>query len=294
MFKKTIALVAVLGFSAAVNAEVLTGTLQRIKETGEIRLGHRDVSYPFSYLNNEGKPIGFAMDICEKIVADVSKKIGQNIKIVYRPVVLSTQIPLLQNESVDIICGPATNTLERQKQVAFSNSIFMTNISAIVKSESDIQSLKDLSGKSVSVTAASTAQGLWAQYQQENGIKSNVLVNPDHAQSFLMLTSGRANAFLMDDVQLYALRAGQAKPDSYRILSDALRTEPYGLMMRKNDPKFKSLVDSTLGDLFTNGEFSRLYAKWFESPIPPKELNLNFPISAGLKSAIESPNDKGI
>lgn len=280
--------------SVVAQAQSLSGTMLRLKETGEIRVGHRDVSVPFSYLTDEGKPIGFFMDICSKVVENIKAELKQDIKVVYRPVTLSTQIPLLQNQSVDIVCGPATNTVDRQKQVSFSNTLYVSNISAVVRRDSGINKFKDLHNKTVSLTSASTSINLLTKFEQEHKFETKKMTNPDHAQSFLMFSSGRAQAFVMDDILLASLVANSQKPSEYKVIDDALRADPYGLVMRKDDSQFKSSVDRTLASMVKSGEFQTLYTKWFENPIPPKNINLSFSMSAALKSALSNPNDKGI
>ncbi len=275
-------------------AQALTGTLARIKETGEIRVGHRDVSVPFSYLTDDGKPIGFFMDICSRVVDTIKADLKQDVKVALRPVTLSTQIPLLQNQGVDIVCGPATNTVERQKQVAFSNTLYVSSIRAVVRRDSGINKFADLNDKTVSLTAASTSINLLTKFEQEKKFETKKLTNPDHAQSFLMFSTGRAQAFVMDDILLASMVANSAKPADFKLLDEALRVEPYGLVMRKDDPQFKAAVDKTLANLVRTGEYQKLYAKWFESAIPPKNVNLNFPMTQALKSALANPNDKGI
>lgn len=280
--------------AAAASAQPLTGTLQRIKESGEIRIGHRDVSVPFSYLTDDGKPIGMFIDLCARVVDSVKAELKQDVKVVYRPMTIATFIPLLQNQSIDIACGPATNTVERQKQAAFSNTVFVASIRALVKKESGIAKFDDLKDKTLSLTSGSTSVALMTKYEQEHKFETKKLLNPDHAQSFLMFNTGRAQAFLMDDIFLASQVANQAKPDDYKILTEWLRVEPYGLGMRKDDPQFKALVDRTIANLVKSGDFQKLYAKWFESPIPPKDINLNFPMTPPLKEALANPNDKGI
>jgi glutamate/aspartate transport system substrate-binding protein len=275
-------------------AQAQSGTLQRVKETGEVRIGHRDVSVPFSYLTDDGKPIGFFIDVCSRIVDSIKAELKQDVKIAYRPVTLSTQIPLLQNQGVDIVCGPATNTVERQKQVAFSNTLYVSSIRAVVRRDGGINTFADLKDKTVSLTAASTSINLLTKYEQDHKFETKKLTNPDHAQSFLMFSTGRAQAFVMDDILLASMAANSAKPADFKIIDDALRVEPYGLVMRKDDPQFKAVVDRTLAELVKTGDYQKLYAKWFESAIPPKGVNLAFPMTKALKDALASPNDKGI
>lgn len=285
-----------LGFAVhAAQAQAPAGTLAKIKESGEIRLGHRDVSIPFSYLDDQQKPVGFAMDLCAKVVDAVKAELKlPSVQVKLQPIQLSNQIPLIQNGTIDIVCGPATNTLERQKVVAFSNTIFVSSIRAVVRKDSPIKTFEDMAGKPVSMTAASTSIALLTAREQDKKFSVNKVLSPDHAASFLALTTGRTEAFVMDDILLASLVANNATPSNWRIIDDALRTEPYGLIVRKDDPQFKALVDKTLTALVKSGEFKRLYDKWFMSPIPPKNVNLNFPVTKPLQQALDNPNDRGV
>ena len=280
--------------AATAHAQSPGGTLAKIRETGEIKLGHRDVSVPFSYLDDNQKPVGFAMDLCGRIVDAVKDELKlPSIQTGLQPIQLSTQIPLIQNGTIDIVCGPATNTLERQKVVAFSNTIFVSSIRAVVRNDGPIKTFEDLTNKPVSLTAGSTSIALLATRAQEKNFQTQNILSGDHAASFLALTTGRSEAFVMDDILLASLVANSPKPGAWRIIDDSLRTEPYGLIIRKDDPEFKALVDKTLNAMMKSNQFGELYAKWFMGPIPPKNINLNFPMTQPLKDAIASPNDKG-
>lgn len=271
------------------------GTLAKIRDTGEIRLGHRDVSIPFSYLDANQKPVGFAMDICGRIVDAVKSELKlPSVQTKLQPIQLSTQIPLIQNGTIDIVCGPATNTLERQKVVAFSNTIFVSSIRAVVRKDAAIKTFEDLSGKPVSLTSGSTSIALLTARGQEKKFETKNVLSADHAASFLALTTGRSEAFIMDDILLASLIANSPDPGNWRIIDDSLRTEPYGLIIRKDDPEFKALIDKTLVAMMKSNQFGDLYAKWFMSPIPPKNTNLNFPMTAPLKDAVANPTDKGV
>ena len=284
-----------IAVAPAAHSQAPTSTFAKIKELAEIRLGHREVSVPFSYLDDQQKPVGFAMDLCDKVVDAVRTELKMPaVQVKLQPIQLSNQIPLIQNGTIDIVCGPATNTLERQKVVAFSNTIFVSSIRAVVRKDSAIRSFEDLAGKPVSLTAASTSIGLLATKEKDQKFQTTKILNPDHAASFLALTTARTEAFVMDDILLASLVANSVNPGDWRIIDDALRVEPYGLIVRKDDPQFKALVDRTLLTLMRNGEFQRLYNKWFTSPIPPKNINLNFPMTAPLKEAIANPNDLGV
>lgn len=276
-------------------AQAPSGTLAKIKDAGEIRLGHRDVSVPFSYLDDSQKPVGFAMDLCARIVDAVKDELKlPALQTKLQPIQLSTQIPLIENGTIDIVCGPATNTLERQKVVAFSNTIFVSSIRAVVRKDAPIKTFEDLKDKPVALTTGSTSIALLLARSQEKKFEVKQVLSPDHAASFLALTTGRSDAFVMDDILLAGLIASSQTPDNWRIIDDSLRTEPYGLIIRKGDPEFKALVDKTLGAMMKNGQFAELYAKWFTKPIPPKNVNLNFPMTAPLKDAVANPNDKGV
>lgn len=293
MFCYSLAFVAAL--TAPALAQTTGGTLAKVKETGEIRLGHRDVSIPFSYLDNDQKPVGFAMDLCGRVVDAVKAELKMpSVQTKLQPIQLSNQIPLIQNGTIDLVCGPATNTLERQKVVAFSDTIFVSSIRAVVKKDSKINSFEDLAGKPVSLTAGSTSIALLAGRAKEKNFQTTNILSPDHAASFLALTTGRTEAFVMDDILLASLVASSQNPGDWRIIEDSLRTEPYGLIIRKDDPEFKALVDKTLVAMMKSGEFQKLYSKWFEAPIPPKNVDLKFPMTAPLKDAVANPNDKGV
>jgi glutamate/aspartate transport system substrate-binding protein len=289
-----LALAVLAGVTPAL-AQGTSGTLAKVKESGEIRLGHREVSIPFSYIDDQQKPVGFAMDLCARVVDAVKAELKlPSVQVKMQPVQLSNQIPLIQNGTIDIVCGPATNTLERQKVVAFSNTIFVSSIRAVVRKDSSIKTFEDMAGKQVAFTVASTSIGLMAAREQEKKFQVNKVLSPDHAASFLTLTTGRTEAFVMDDILLASLVANSANPGNWRLIDDPLRVEPYGLIVRKDDPQFKALVDRTLAGLIRSGEFGRLYSKWFQSPIPPKGINLNFPITPQLKESLDNPNDRGV
>jgi len=276
-------------------AQTPGATLAKIKDAGEIRLGHRDVSVPFSYLDDSQKPVGFAMDLCARIVDAVKDELKlPALRTKLQPIQLSTQIPLIENGTIDIVCGPATNTLERQKVVAFSNTIFVSSIRAVVRRDAPIKMFEDLKDRPVALTTGSTSITLLLARSQEKKFEVKQVLSPDHAASFLALTTGRSDAFVMDDILLAGLIANSQAPDSWRIIDDSLRTEPYGLIIRKGDPEFKALVDRTLVATMRSGQFAELYAKWFTNPIPPKNVNLNFPMPAPLKDAVANPNDKGV
>lgn len=268
------------------------GRLEKIKSSGEIALGHRDSSIPFSYLDDKQQPIGYSMDICHKIVDAVKEKLGMdkiNVKVV--PVTSSTRIPLLANGTVDLNCGSSTNTVERQAQVTFAPTTFVTATRFVAKKSSNINNLDDLKGKTV-VSTAGTSNIRWAtgaNDQQKLGM--SIIPAKDHAEAMLTVNSGRAAAFFMDDILLAGLVATSRDPDEWVISKDAYTVEPYAIMEPKNDPEFKKVVDDTIIGMMKDGSLAELYKKWFESPIPPKNVNLNWPMSEQLKKVVANPTD---
>lgn len=281
--------------AAPAAAEELAGTLKKIKDTGTVTVGHRESSIPFSYLDDKQQPIGYAMDLCNKVVDRIKARLNMpNLKVKLNPVTSQTRIPLLTNGTVDLECGSTTNSVERQKQVAFSVAYYITAIRMAVKANSGIKSLSDLNGQPVVTTSGTTSDRLIKEHEKGKHINVKNLYAKDHAESFLMVKTDRAKAFVMDDILLAGLIANDPKPKDFAIVGETLRIEPYGVMIRKDDPQFKDLVDGVLIGLMQSGKAERLYDKWFTSPIPPKGINLNLPISHELREAFKHPTDKGV
>ncbi|MEN3292379.1 MAG: glutamate/aspartate transport system substrate-binding protein [Burkholderiales bacterium] len=277
------------------HAQDLTGTLKKIKDTGTITVGHRESSIPFSYLDDKQKPIGYAMDLCMRIVDAVKTELKMpNLKVNLQPVTSSNRIPLLQNGTIDLECGSTTNSVTRQQQVAFGPTYFVINVTAAVKKSSKINTLADLSGKTVSTTSGTTAVPLLKTYEKTKNAEIKEIYGKDHAEAFLLMADDRVAAFVMDDILLAGQIANARNPADFKIIPESLRQEPYSMMLRKDDPQFKALVDKTVGGIMKSGEIEKIYAKWFTSPIPPKNINLNFPMTPPLKEAFQSPNDKGV
>jgi glutamate/aspartate transport system substrate-binding protein len=275
------------------NAEELTGTLKNIKESGAITLGYRESSIPFSYLDDNQKPIGFAMDICYRIVEAVKKelKLGK-LEVKLNPVTPSTRIPLMANGTIDLECGNTTNNAERQKQISFTNTHFLTASRFVSKKSSKINSIDDLKGKSVVSTSGSTNIKQLTEANAARNLGVNIIPAQDNGEAFLMVETDRAVAFVNDDILLAGFVAGSKQPDAYVISTDAFsKPEPYGIMLRKDDPAFKKVVDAATAALYTSGEGQKLYDKWFMQKIPPKGLNLNTPIGAELKHEFAKPTD---
>src|SRR5882724_719313 len=287
-----IALAAAVGASTA-NAQELSGTLKNIKETGTITLGHRDSSIPFSYLDDNQKPVGFAMDICLKIVDAVKKELKlDKLEVKLNPVTSATRIPLMANGTIDLECGSTTNNVERQKQVAFTNTHFLSATHYVTKKSSKIGSIDDLKGKTVVSTSGTTPIKQLTEANVARSLGASIIPAKDHAEAFLMVETDRAVAFVMDDILLASLVAGSKAPDDYVISTDAFsKPEPYGIMLRKDDPAFKKVVDAATAALYTGGEGQKIYDKWFTQKIPPKGLNLNSPIGSELKNEFAKPSD---
>ena len=294
-FLSVLSLALAAAFTTSAQAQDLTGTLKKIKETGTINVGHRESSIPFSYLDDKQQPIGYAMDLCMKVVDAVKAELKMpNLKVALQPVTSSNRIPLLQNGTIDMECGSTTNSVERQKLVAFGPTYFRIQVTAAVKKNSGINSLIELNGKNISTTSGTTAVPLLKGYEKTKGIDVKEIYGKDHAESFLLLVNDRVSAFVMDDVLLAGQIANAASPGDFKILNESLRAEPYSMMLRKDDPQFKALVDNTLSAVYKSPEIERIYNKWYMSPIPPKNVNLNFPMTPQLKTDFAAPNDKGV
>jgi glutamate/aspartate transport system substrate-binding protein len=284
----------IMGAAGTAGAQELTGTLKKVRASGAIVLGVRDTSIPFSYLDDQQHYVGYHIDLCMKIVEAVRKKLGApNLAVKMQPVASATRIPLMANGTIDLECGNTTNNLERQAQVAFAPTTFVTATRLLSKKASGVSSVADLRGKGVSSTSGSSNLKLMVTLNSQKGLGMNVMPVVDHGEGMAMLDSGRIAAYAMDDIILYSLAAHSKTPGDYVVSSEPLSVEPYGIMLRKDDPEFKKLVDEALGGVFRSGEINRLYAKWFQSAIPPKGVNLGVPMSDALKKAIARPTDSG-
>lgn len=280
---------------APVAAQDLTGTLKKVKETGSFTVGHRESSIPFSYLDDKQQPIGYAMDLCMKIVDAVKAELKlPNLKVNLQPVTSSNRIPLLQNGTIDMECGSTTNSVKRQEQVWFGPTYFVINVTAAVKKSSGINSLAELNGKTISTTSGTTSVPLIKSYEKTKNVTVKEIYGKDHGESFLLLADDRASAFIMDDILLAGQIANAKNPADYKILPESLRQEPYSMMLRKDDAQFKALVDKTIGAIMKSGEIEKIYAKWFLNPVPPKGINMNFPMTPPIREAFKNPNDKGV
>jgi glutamate/aspartate transport system substrate-binding protein len=292
-------LVAVVGlFLVAVTigtwgADQLTGTLKKIKDAGFISVGHRESSIPFSYYDDKNQVVGYSQDLVMMVVDAVKKKLNMpNLEVKLIPVTSQNRIPLMQNATIDIESGSTTNNLERQQQVSFSDTMFIIGTRLLVKKDSGIKDFADLKGKNVVVTAGTTSERIIREMNEKNKMGMNVISAKDHGESFLTLQSGRAVAFMLDDALLAGERAKARKAEDWVIVGTPQSKEAYAMMIRKGDDDFKKLVDETIAQAETSGEAAKLYQKWFQSPIPPKGLNLDLPLSDDMKELFKNPNDK--
>ncbi|PRE03212.1 glutamate/aspartate ABC transporter substrate-binding protein [Burkholderia ambifaria] len=294
-YHKAVLMVAALcAFASGAHAQE-TGTLKKIKDTGVIALGHRESSIPFSYYDQNQQVVGYSREFQMKIVDAVKKKLSlPNLQVKNIPVTSQNRIPLVQNGTVDIECGSTTNNTERQQQAAFSDTIFVIGTRLMTKKDSGVKDFADLKGKTVVTTAGTTSERLLRKMNNDKQLGMNIISAKDHGDSFNTLESGRAVAFMMDDALLAGERAKAKQPGEWVIVGTPQSEEAYGCMMRKGDTDFKKVVDDAISQVEKSGEAAKIYAKWFESPIPPKGLNLNFPLSDSMKKLYANPNDKAL
>jgi glutamate/aspartate transport system substrate-binding protein len=292
--RKLLAALLVLPFSCSAFADDLGSTLQKIKDTGVISIGVRDSAIPFNYTVDGVHQQGYSYEIETRIVEAIKAKLKQpDLKVKELTVTGQNRIPLLLNGTIDFECGSTTNNLERQKQVAFSTTIFIIGSRLLVKKDSGIKDWADLKGKSVAVNAGSTAERLLRDMNDNKMLGLNVISAKDMGQAFIMLESGRAAAYMDDDALLYGERAKARNPDDWAVVGTPASHEAYGCMLRK-DPAFKQLTDGVITGMMKDGTFKTMYTKWFLSPVPPHGLNINFPMSADMKALFANPNDKAL
>lgn len=288
-----IAAVALFMASLPATSQELTGTLKKVKETGAITIGYRESSVPFSYLDDKQKPVGFAMDICMSIVDAVKKELKlDKLEVKLTPVTSATRIPLMANGTIDLECGSTTNNVERQKQVSYTNTHFITASRYVTKVASKINKIDDLKGKTIVSTAGTTNIKQATEANAARKLGMTILPAKDHAEAFLMVETDRAVAFVMDDILLASLIASSKDPKAYKLSGDAFSPpEPYGIMLRKDDAAFKKVADAATAALYKSPAGTALYNKWFKSPIPPKGLNLNVDMTPGMKKLLANPID---
>lgn len=283
-------------FAAALSAAMPAAqaqTLQKIAASDKITVSYRETAVPFSYVIGTHKAVGFAVDLTEAIVDDVRLRLHRPfLRVEYLPVTAQNRIPLLVDGTYDLECGSTTNTSARGKEVSFAINHFYTGTRLLAKKTSGIQGYADLAGKTVATTAGSTNEKLIRQYSADHRLNMKIMLGKDYGDALGMVESDQAVAFAMDDVLLFGLRANSSNPAALEVVGETLQVEPYACMVRKSDPEFKKLVDGTLARLMRTGEFTRLYKKWFESPIPPKGVVLNMPMGAQLKANLKARSDQ--
>lgn len=287
----TASLAAFVGLApAAANA---ADTLSKIRDTRTITIAHREASLPFSYLDGDKKPVGYSLDLCLKIAEAVRRELKlPQMQIAYLLVTPSSRIPDIVAGKADLECGSTTNNAERRKQVAFTIPHFVAAARMLVRSDSGINNWSDLRGKRVVTTKGTTTVKLLNDRDKVRALALNLIEAKDHAESFAKVEKGEAEAFPMDDVLLFGLRASAKDPSKFTVVGEMLSTEPYAIMLRKDDAAFKSLVDREMGRIINDGELVKLYDKWFKNPIPPKGLSMNMPMSYLLRDTLRFPTDK--
>jgi glutamate/aspartate transport system substrate-binding protein len=292
MIRFTFVIAVLALFSAGAVAQ--DGTLKKIKDTGSITIGHRDASLPFSYYDDKQQPIGYAMDLCARIVDAVKAHLKlPAIKTNYQLVTSANRIPLMANGTIDLECGSTTNNVARQEQVWFTMTHFVTANRWVSKKSSKLKTLKDLSNKTIVSTAGTTNIKQITEINAQQNLNMRIISANGHPEAFQMVETGRAEAFVMDDILLAGLAAQSRSPNDYEISSVALSVEPYGIMLRKDDKEFKAVVDKAMSDVFKSGQINAIYSKWFEKPVPPKNINLNLPMSAAFKKVVANPTSSG-
>jgi glutamate/aspartate transport system substrate-binding protein len=294
MLRNIKAALAALACALVATPVLAQGTVEKIKQSGAITIGHRDASIPFSYYDDQQKVVGYAMDICMRVVEDLKKDLNMpNLKVNYQLVTSANRIPLMANGTIDLECGSTTNNLDRQKQVSFTNTHFVTANRWVAKKSANLKKLEDLKGKTIVSTAGTTNIKQITEINAAQNLGMNIISANGHPEAFQMVETGRAAAFVMDDILLYSLAAQSRTPSDYEISSVALSVEPYGIMLRKDDPEYKKLVDKSTANTYTSGAINAIYEKWFLKPVPPKGINLNVPVSEPLKKVFKSPTDSG-
>jgi glutamate/aspartate transport system substrate-binding protein len=291
--KKTMLVQAIALAAASLAFGAHADTLKKIKDSGSVTMGVRESSGVLSYTLGDGKYVGYHVELCQRVLGDVQKQLGlAKLDVKYQPVTSQNRIPLVQNGTVDIECGSTTNNLTRQKDVSFAVTTFVEEVRMAVKANSGISSISQLAGKKVATTTGTTSVQTLRKHERATGVNFDEVFGKDHADSFLLLETGRADAFVMDGSLLAGLIARSKAPADYRIAGEVLSVEPIAIMIRKDDPAFKKAVDDSLKAMMASGELAKIYDKWFLQPTPPSNVKMNMPMSDALKAAIASPNDK--
>ncbi|WPB56965.1 amino acid ABC transporter substrate-binding protein [Xylophilus sp. GOD-11R] len=284
---------AVLALGVCTLPAALAGTLENIRAAQQIVLAYRESSVPFSYLDGAGRPVGYSMDLCLKVVDAVRRELGMpSLSVGYLAVTAATRIPALAEGRAALECGSTTNTAERRKQVAFTIPHFISSVRLLVRADSGFRSLDSLAGRTVTATAGTTTMPTLRRLNAEHDLRLNIVEAADHAKAFMSLESGQADAFALDEVLLYGLRANAAKPQAWEVVGKAMSIEPYAIMLPPRDAAFKKVVDQEMRRLIVSGEIQAVYRKWFLQAIPPKGINLELAMPSMLKDSFRFPSDK--
>ena len=285
--------ISTIGLFSAPSVFAQQSTLDKMRSSGAVTMGVRESSGALSYTLGDGKYAGFHVEICNTVLRDIQKQLNmKTLDIKYSPVTSQNRIPLLQNGTVDIECGSTTNNATRQKDVAFAVTTYVEEIRIAVKANSGITSLNQLNGKKVATTTGTTSVQLLRKHERATGVNFEEIFGKDHADSFLLLESGRADAFVMDGSILAGNIANARNPGDYRIVGEVIAVEPIAIMMRKDDPSFKKAVDENIIKMMKDGTLTKLWDKWFMQPIPPKNARVGLALSDSTKQAWSSPNDR--
>ncbi|PIT79734.1 amino acid ABC transporter substrate-binding protein [Limnohabitans sp. JirII-29] len=293
MKKQLFALALATLVAGGVHAQA-NDTIAKVKASGSVTMGVRDSSGALSYTLGDGKYVGYHVEICQRILANLEKAVGKKLDIKYLPVTSQNRLPLVQNGTVDIECGSTTNNLTRQKDVAFAFTTYVEEVRIAVRANSGITTIAQLNGKNVATTTGTTSVQLLRKNERATGVDFKEVFGKDHADSFLLLESGRADAFVMDGQILAGNIASSKSPADFKIVGEVLSVEPIAIMLRKDDPAFKKMADDTISALAKSGELAKLYDKWFVQPIPPKNIRMNMPASDANKAAWTNLNDKPV
>lgn len=293
MKRSAISTAAILAISFLSNTAASADTLKKIADSGKITLAYRESSVPFSYLAGPGTPVGFAVDISNAVVEAVKKRVSNpNLKVELQAVTSQNRIPLLTNGTIDLECGSTTNNSVRGKDVQFAINYFYTGTRLLTKKSSGIKNYADLAKKKVASTSGTTNAQVIRKYNRDNNLDMDIVLGKDHDDSLLLVETGRAEAFAMDDILLFGLMGNARTPADWVVVGDSLQIEPYACMLRKDDPQFQTLVNGVIGGMMKSGEFEKLYNKWFMLPVPPRGQALNLPMSKELRENLIAQSDK--
>jgi ABC-type amino acid transport substrate-binding protein len=292
MKRLTLLSIALIALGASQGAQAQSDTLKKVADNKKITVAYRESSVPFSYLAGTA-PVGFSVELSNAVVEAVKKQLKMpDLKVELQSVTSQNRIPLLQNGTIDLECGSTTNNSTRGKDVQFAINHFYTGTRLLTKKSSKITNYADLAKKTVSSTTGTTNAQVIRKYNQDKNLNMDIVLGKDHDDAMLMVDTGRSVAFAMDDILLFGLMGNSKNPSEWEVVGDSLQVEPYACMLRKDDPKFQELVNGVISGMMKSGEFEKLYTKWFMSPIPPKNQNLNLPMSKELRDNLKAMSDK--